>query len=144
MKIAVSVKTTDQLIQLPEYKTAGAAGFDLAVDKEYVIEPGQWVQVSTGLIIQTPPNHMLMLVPRSSLYKKHGLVLTNSVGIIDEDYAGEGDIVQLSLMNAARGYHAVLKPGERVAQGIFVPVTRADFTRNFVPKETRGGWGSTG
>jgi dUTP pyrophosphatase len=86
-----------------------------------------------------------MLVARSSLYKRFGLILTNSVGIIDEDYAGEGDVIQLSL-KSDRDHCVIVPQGTRIAQGVFVPITRAQFTESEVQqsKAQRGGWGSTG
>lgn len=85
-----------------------------------------------------------MVAARSSLYKKKGLVLTNSVGIVDEDYAGPDDLILLSLRNDSELTCHVSK-GERLAQGIFVPITRAKFEETTRPLiNSRGGWGSTG
>jgi dUTP pyrophosphatase len=145
MKVAVQITTTNSSIPIPKYQTEGAAGFDLATAEEEFINPHSHKVVSTGLIVQTPPGHMLMLVARSSLYKRFGLILTNSVGIIDEDYAGEGDVIQLSL-KSDRDHCVIVPQGTRIAQGVFVPITRAQFTESEVQqsKAQRGGWGSTG
>jgi len=87
---------------------------------------------------------MLMLAARSSLYKKKGLVLTNSVGIVDEDYSGPDDLILLSLKNDSTLACHIYK-GERLAQGILVPITRAEFEESSRPLGTsRGGWGITG
>lgn len=144
MKIGVKVKRQHPSIAIPEYQTTGAAGFDLAAAQDYHILPRSFQLVSTGLVIVTPPGHMLMLTARSSLYKKKGLILTNSVGIVDEDYAGPDDLILLSLRNDSNDTCHIGK-GERLAQGIFVPITRACFeetSRSAI--QSRGGWGSTG
>lgn len=142
MTEVVIAKTTPD-IPTPEYQTEGAAGFDLAAYGDYCIEPGDYAMVSTGLVITTPPGHMLMLAPRSSLYKRKGLVMTNSVGIVDEDYSGPDDVILLSLKNVSN-VPVYIDEGERVAQGIFVPVSKVQFVEKELSGASRGGWGSTG
>lgn len=139
----VQFKKTNPQIGDPTYQTSKSAGFDLAADKAYTIPPGTTVLVSTGLVIATPPDHMLMLAARSSLFKKKQLILSNSVGIIDEDYSGERDVILLSLFNMGQ-FGTNVSAGERVAQGIFVPITRAEFVETDSMGVSRGGFGSTG
>lgn len=127
----------------PKYQTKGAAGFDLAAADEHVFNPGDFKIIDTGLIIATPADHFLMLSPRSSLFKKKGLLLVNSPGIVDEDYCGPDDEIRLALYNPTRGI-GVIQAGERVAQGVFVPYFRADFIETDPPEgNSRGGFGST-
>lgn len=130
----------------PEYKTDLAAGFDLALAEDAILWPGEAQFVPTGLIVQAPLSHMLLIVPRSSTWHKYGVNLGNTVGIVDEDYCGPEDELMLYLHRPGRlGEPRTIPAGTRVAQGIFVPVTRGTFRQSDTPiARTRGGWGSTG
>lgn len=140
--VKINVVHSDAL--LPEHKTDLCAGFDLAPIDPVKLYPGESGLFRTGLIIQPPIGHMLLLAPRSSTWKRYGLKLANTVGILDEDYCGPEDEVKLYLHNASKGF-VVVEPGTRLAQGIFVPITRAAFEVVDGPiAKTRGGWGSTG
>jgi len=132
-------------LPLPSYATAGAAGFDLlaAVTEPLVIAPGARALVPTGLCVALPEGHELQLRPRSGLALKHGVVLPNSPGTIDEDYRGE---VQVIVMNAGDAPFTVER-GTRIAQGVLAPVTRATWREaEDLPDTVRGagGFGSTG
>lgn len=128
----------------PTYGTPLSAGFDLAICEAVELFGGMSQVYSTGLIIQAPEDHMLLIAPRSSTFKKWGVTLGNTVGIVDEDYCGPEDIMRLYLHNPGRAM-VVIPAGTRLAQGIFVPVTRASFMLTDLSlAETRGGWGSTG
>jgi dUTP pyrophosphatase len=129
---------------LPEYGTPLSAGFDLASIDDIFLEPDQADVFETGLIIQPPKDHMLLLAPRSSTFRKWGVALANTVGVLDEDFCGPEDRVRLYVHNVSPLATQIPK-GTRIAQGIFVPVTRADFVIQDGPlAKTRGGWGSTG
>lgn len=130
-------------IALPAYQTPGAAGFDLASAEDVVIPPGQAFLVPTGLVITTPPGHVLILTARSSLFKKKGLMLANGVGTIDSDYCGPNDQIFLSCYNPGQSPVSITK-GERLAQGIFLPFVRAEFQEGAADAPDRGGFGSTG
>lgn len=133
-------------IPLPAYATEGAAAMDLraAPDAALTIEPGASVLIPTGLAIHiSDPGWCALILPRSGLGHKHGLVLGNLTGLIDADYQGP---LMISCWN--RGAAAfTIAPGDRIAQLMFVPVARARFRRveAFAPS-TRGagGFGSTG
>jgi dUTP pyrophosphatase len=128
---------------LPEYKTKGAVAFDLAVVESKTVNPGETVFFNTGLVVCTPKNHALILAPRSSNSKK-GIVLANSIGIIDEDYCGPEDQLKLALHNILQKPYTVEK-GERIAQGIFIPISRAAFNEvKELTNNNRGGFGTTG
>jgi len=89
MQIIINKK--DSQAEIPEYQTSGSAGFDLS-SLEEIIVPGQEMKlIPTGLIIHVPENHVLLLMARSSLFKKKGLILSNGVGVIDSDYCGPND-----------------------------------------------------
>ncbi|WP_336170734.1 dUTP diphosphatase [Acinetobacter sp. 161(2023)] len=131
---------------LPSYATAGSAGLDLraCVDEAIVIEPGQTVLVKTGMAIYIHDvNFAGLILPRSGLGHKHGIVLGNLVGLIDSDYQGE---LMVSVWN--RGQTAFrLEPGERLAQYVLVPVVQAEFEQVEEFEETLrgvGGFGHTG
>lgn len=111
---------------LPEYATDGSAGLDLraCIDQQMTLEPGQTELIPTGLAIHiADPSLAAVILPRSGLGHKHGIVLGNLVGLIDSDYQG-----QLFVSTWNRGSEPfTLKPGERLAQLVFVPVLQAKF-----------------
>jgi len=131
---------------LPDYATDGSAGMDLraCLDGDLVLEPGATELIPTGLAIHVAdPSLAAVLLPRSGLGHKHGIVLGNLVGLIDSDYQG-----QLFVSCWNRGDRAfTVQPGERIAQMVFVPVVRAAFevVEEFVDSERgAGGFGHTG
>ncbi len=113
-------------IPLPEYATDGSAGLDLraCLDNDLTLEPGQTELIPTGLAIHiADPALAAVILPRSGLGHKHGIVLGNLVGLIDSDYQG-----QLFVSTWNRGSQSfVIKPAERLAQLVFVPVVQAAF-----------------
>lgn len=130
---------------LPAYATAGAAGMDLlaAVTEPVAIAPGARVLIPTGLAIALPPGYELQVRPRSGLALRHGIVLPNSPGTIDEDYRGE---LQVIVMNAGADPFTVER-GMRIAQAVLSPVVRAVWQPVEALEETKrghGGFGSTG
>lgn len=129
---------------IPEYKTPGSAGFDFALIEDVEIPPAGIARARTGLVIKTPPHHALLIFSRSSNPLKKGIDLANSVGVVDSDYAGPEDEISLLLQNLT-GETVQLQKGDRVAQGVFVPVTQGTFREvEEMPHENRGGLGSTG
>lgn len=131
---------------LPTYATAGSAGLDLraCLDEAIQIEPGQTILVKTGMAIYIEDvNYAGLILPRSGLGHKHGIVLGNLVGLIDSDYQGE---LMVSVWN--RGQQPFcLEPGERLAQYVLVPVIQAEFEQvdEFIATERgAGGFGHTG
>jgi dUTP pyrophosphatase len=133
-------------IPLPAYATDGAAAMDLraAPESALTIEPGASELIPTGLAIHiNDPRWCALILPRSGLGHKHGLVLGNLTGLIDADYQGP---LMISCWN--RGNTAfTIAPGDRIAQLMFVPVARARFRKveDFAPSARgAGGFGSTG
>ncbi len=144
----IDVKVLDARMadQLPAYATPGSAGLDLraCIDAALVIEPGQTVLIPTGLAIHIgDPGRAAMILPRSGLGHKHGIVLGNLVGLIDSDYQGP---LMVSCWN--RGHAAfTVQPLDRVAQLVIVPVVQAGFrvvTEFGASDRGAGGFGSTG
>jgi dUTP pyrophosphatase len=136
----------DAALPLPEYQTAGAAGADLRADlggAEWVLQPGDIRLVPTGLRVQIPEGYEMQIRPRSSLALKHGVTLPNTPGTIDSDYRGPLGVI---LINLGREPYA-LRHGERIAQAVIAPVTRAKFVVAETLDQTargEGGFGSTG
>jgi dUTP pyrophosphatase len=146
MKLDIKILDARMRDYLPAYATTGSAGLDLraCLDEAITLEPGQTTLVPTGLAIHIEdPGFAAMILPRSGLGHKHGVVLGNLVGLIDSDYQG-----QLMISTWNRGATAfTLNPFERLAQMVIVPVVQATF--NIVddfPTSDRGaaGFGSTG
>lgn len=148
MNIEVEMKVLDERMAdfIPTYATAGSAGLDLraCLDEEVVLQPGETFLVPTGLAIYLAnPAYAAVLLPRSGLGHKHGIVLGNLVGLIDSDYQGE---LKVSLWNRSSEPFTV-KPFERIAQMVIVPIVQARFKRvEEVVGSSRGegGFGSTG
>jgi dUTP pyrophosphatase len=144
----LDIKVIDPRIkdQLPEYSTSGSAGLDLraCIDAQMNIEPGQTVLVPTGFAINIEdPKYAAVILPRSGLGHKHGIVLGNLVGLIDSDYQGQ---IMVSVWN--RGSKSFnIEPMDRIAQLVVIPVVQVQFNLVEDFNETirgSGGFGSTG
>lgn len=144
----IDVKILDDRLreQMPAYATAGSAGLDLraCIEAPLTLEPGTTHLIPTGLAIHIAnPHFAAMILPRSGMGHKHGIVLGNLVGLIDSDYQG-----QLMVSTWNRGHTAfVLNPMERLAQLVIVPVLQVGFhvVESFDSSERGdGGFGSTG
>ncbi len=146
----ISLKVLDSRIgtdyPLPHYATAGSAGLDLRamLDAPLTIEPGQTELIQTGIAIHiADPSLAAVILPRSGLGHKHGLVLGNLVGLIDSDYQGP---LMVSAWNRGND-RFVMEPGERLAQLVVVPVVQAEFevVDEFVATDRgAGGFGHSG
>ena len=146
MKLEVKVLNEKIRDQLPHYATPGSAGLDLraCLDAPLTLEPGAAELLPTGLAIHLEdPGLAAMVLPRSGLGVRHGIVLGNLVGLIDSDYQGP---LMVSCWNrSARPF--TVEPGERIAQMVIVPVVRADFelVEEFTASDRGGGgFGSSG
>ena len=146
MKLEVKVLNEKIRDQLPHYATPGSAGLDLraCIDAAITVNPGETHLIPTGMAIHLgDPGYAALILPRSGLGHKHGIVLGNLVGLIDSDYQGE---LMVSCWN--RGQTAFeLKPMERLAQLVVVPVIQVDMqvVEEFEQSHRgEGGFGSTG
>ena len=132
--------------QLPAYATLGSAGLDLraCLDAPVVLAPGETLLIPTGLAIHIgDPGLAAMILPRSGLGHKHGIVLGNLVGLIDSDYQGQ---LMVSCWNRGTSLYTI-QPGERIAQLVIVPVVqvRLEVVKEFTASERGdGGFGSSG
>jgi dUTP pyrophosphatase len=148
MSLKVELKILDERLRnhLPSYATPGSAGLDLRACLEHTqtLNPGETTLIPTGMAIYLrDPNYAAMILPRSGLGHKHGIVLGNLVGLIDSDYQGQ---LLVSCWNRGREPF-MLNPMERIAQLIIVPVIQAEFSvvDEFAASERgEGGFGSTG
>ena len=142
----VKIKKTDERAIIPQYVTPGSACFDLhaIIDLEEVIHPGGGREIfSTGLAFEIPSGHVMLMFSRSGMGKKHGVALSNCVGVIDSDYRDE---VKVPLINHGfTPYH--VSHGDRIAQAMVIPGDRVEFEEVEELSETeRGlnGFGSSG
>ena len=139
----VKIKRVDPGLDLPTYATPGSVGFDLICREDTIIAPRELGRIPGNVIVQTPPGYMLLVTMRSSTARRKGLLMPNGVGVIDQDYCGEGDELIISVYNF-RDDTAVVARGERIAQGIFMPVIQATWIEVTEVGHGRGGFGSTG
>ena len=147
MKIDVKILDPRIAEQFPTYATAGSAGLDLraCLDAPLTLAPNAWQLVPTGMAIHlADPGYAALILPRSGLGHKHGIVLGNLVGLIDSDYQGQ---LMVSAWNSSDVAYT-LAPMERLAQLVIVPVVQAQFNivDEFPAASERGegGYGSTG
>jgi dUTP pyrophosphatase len=146
MRLDVRVLDRRLRDQMPAYATAGAAGLDLraALDAPLTLAPGEAQLIPTGLAIHVAdPRYAALIVPRSGLGHKHGIVLGNLVGLIDSDYQGQ---LMVSAWNRGQASY-VIQPLERIAQLVVVPVMQVELNvvEDFAASARgAGGFGSTG
>jgi dUTP pyrophosphatase len=147
MKIDLKIMDPRMADQLPAYATPGSAGLDLraCIDAPLTLAPNAWQLVPTGLAVHlNDPGYAAVLLPRSGLGHKHGIVLGNLVGLIDSDYQGQ---LMVSCWNRS-DVAFTIEPMERIAQMVIVPVVQAQFNvvTEFAAFSERGegGYGSTG
>lgn len=145
---SVDLKIADQRIKnnFPSYATPGSAGIDLhaCIDSNYLLYPDEVLLVDTGIALHiADPNYAAILLPRSGLGHKHGIVLGNLVGLIDSDYQGT---IKVSLWNRGKNEY-LINPMDRIAQLVILPVQQVHFNvvSSFEESERgEGGFGSTG
>ena len=139
----VKIKRLDKNLPLPRYETEGSGGFDLLCRESVTIESQSVGLIPANVIVETPPGYMLMVTLRSSTPRKQGLLIPHGVGVIDQDYCGEGDEIKIQVYNFTPD-SVIIERGDRIAQGIFVRVNRGEWLEvDQMDSETRGGFGST-
>jgi dUTP pyrophosphatase len=156
MSINVKVLKMYEDVIVPEQATSGSAGFDIRVrlpkdtDEEsttfgeqlsaIVLKPGETIKLSTGLKFELPENHVLLIFPRGSMGIKKGLMLQNTIGVLDEDYRGECFIFVKNISNDK----IIIEHNERLCQGIVLPYPKVNFVQVNELSETDRGEGKEG
>lgn len=139
----IKIKRFDKDLALPKRATEGAAAFDLMARATVTIPPRQVGYVPLNVAVLTPPGHFLLIAARGSTHK-NGLMLANGIGVGDPDFSGDGDEYSAAMLNITEAPVTVAR-GDRIAQGMFVPVAQFEWEEvEAMPNKTRGGFGSTG
>jgi dUTP pyrophosphatase len=139
----VPVRRIDRGLELPAYKTPGAAAMDCTVREDLDILPGTVGMASLNVAIKPPVGHFILLAVRSSLHKR-GLMAANGIGIGDEDYSGDNDEYKAPLFNFSKETVSI-KRGERIVQIMVLPFDRVEWEeKDTLGNPDRGGFGTTG
>ncbi len=140
----VKIKRIDKNLPLPKYHTKGSVGCDLLARLTTEIPPKSLAKIPANVIIQTPPGYMFLIASRGSTAFKKGLMMANGVGVGDQDFWGPDDEYQIPVYNFTDST-VVVERGERIAQGIFLPIEVAQWQEvEEVTAPNRGMFGSTG
>lgn len=140
----IDIQRVDPTLPLPTYATAGAVAFDVITRETTVVEPGAIALIPGNVIVKIPEGTMLLLAPRSSMPRKKGLMSPHGMGIIDQDFHGPKDELLVQVYNITKE-PVTVERGERIAQGIFVRIEKAEWREvESHGAETRGGFGTTG
>jgi dUTP pyrophosphatase len=140
----IQIQRVDKTLPLPAYGTSGAAAFDIVTRVTTVVEPGAIALIPGNAIVKIPEGTMLLVAPRSSMPRKKGLVFPHAIGIIDQDYHGPDDELLIQVQNITKE-PVTVERGERIAQGVFVNIQKAEWEEvESHGAETRGGFGTTG
>ncbi len=140
----ISVRRIDASLPLPRHESVGSVGFDLVTRETTVVLPGKIGLVPGNVVVKVPEGYALLIVPRSSLPRKKALVCPHSIGVIDCDYHGPRDEILVQVQNIG-DTPVTVERGERIAQGIFVKIEKAEWEEvDGHGAATRGGFGSTG
>jgi dUTP pyrophosphatase len=143
MSKSIRIKRFDKSLPLPEYKTKGAAGFDLFERETVTIKPGEITYIPLNIAVETPKDHMLLIAARGSTHKLSFMPI-HGIGIGDSDFRGDEDEYKFPAFNFTKK-SVTIEKGTRLAQGIFVKFTRAKWQEvKKMGNKTRGGFGSTG
>lgn len=138
----IKITRIDKSLPLPAYQTEGSVAFDMYSRQDAEIEPGQTRLLPSNLIVEVPAGYALLVAARSSLVKR-GLMKANGVGVIDQDYHGPQDEIGILLYNFTTKPVTVVR-GQRIAQGLVVPVERIEWDEvENMTGANRGGFGST-
>jgi dUTP pyrophosphatase len=142
--VHVSIKRIDRSLPLPCYQSQGAAGFDFYCRIGTTVPPGEAARIPANVVIALPDGYALLVTLRSSTPFRHRLISPNGIGVIDRDFHGPGDEIQIEVYNPTSTAIAVER-GARIAQGLLVPVATAMWDEvEEHDAESRGGFGSTG
>lgn len=137
----VRIKTSDWKPLF--YETSWACGFDFKCVWDYTFEPWEFKLIETGTVVEVPEGYVLQICPRSSTFKKHGLIQVNSIGIIDSDYSWDNDTIKFAYMNISKETQKI-ENGTRIGQWVLLPILKAEFeVVETMGNTDRGGFGTT-
>lgn len=140
----ISIHRIDKTLSLPEYQTKNSCAFDFISRETTIIGPHALGFVPGNVIIKVPENYSLLILPRSSLFRKKSLLIPNAPGLIDCDYCGPNDEIKIQVLNFGNK-SVTVERGERIAQGLFVRSEQGIWNEIKSPEgDSRGGFGSTG
>lgn len=141
----IHIKRIDKTLPIPAYQTSGSVAFDVYARLDMTVPPMKPTIIPANIIVEVPEGFFLMLASRSSTPIKKGLMLANSIGVIDQDYCGDTDEIGVQVLNFTDTPVTVAK-GERIAQAILVKIAIAESFEEVdtMAKTSRGGFGSTG
>lgn len=145
--VKVKIKKLHPDAVIPQYASEGASGFDLVAVEDVEVWPGETVKVRTGLAFEIPEGYELQIRPRSGISTKTKIRIPNSPGTVDADYRGEVLVLIENTTDETTNALFQIRKGDRIAQGVIVPVVRAEFEEVEELSETKrgsGGFGSTG
>ncbi len=139
----VRIKRIDKSLPLPVYETEGSVGFDLLTRENTLIRSKETGLIPCNIIIEVPNGYVLVITSRSSTPRKKGLLIPHGVGFIDQDYCGPDDEILAQFYNFSN-QDTLVKRGEKIAQGILLPVDIVEWQEvSEIRKQSRGGIGST-
>ncbi len=139
----VRIKRIDKSLPLPVYETEGSVGFDLLTRENTLIRSKETGLIPCNIIIEVPNGYVLVITSRSSTPRKKGLLIPHGVGFIDQDYCGSDDEILAQFYNFSN-QDTLIKRGEKIAQGILLPVDIIEWQEvSEIRKQSRGGIGST-
>jgi dUTP pyrophosphatase len=139
-----AIRRLDPTLPLPSYQTTGAVAFDFTARLTTVVEPGAIALIPGNVVVKVPDGYALLVVPRSSMPRKKGLSMPHSMGVIDGDFHGPDDEILIQVRNDT-AQSVTVERGERIAQGLFVRIDRAEWQEvDDHGAPTRGGFGTTG
>ena len=140
----IRIKRVDRSLPLPKFETPGACALDLYARINVIIQPNSIGHIPANVVFETPEGYMCLMTLRSSTPKKKGLHIPHGIGILDQDYCGDGDEAIMQVYNPSN-QEININRGERIGQACFVRIDKPEiFEVEYMDNEDRGGFGSTG
>jgi len=140
----IKIKRIDKELPLPVYETEGSVGLDLLAREDTLIKSKEIGLIPCNIIVEVPEGYVFIIASRSSTPRKKGLLMPHGIGILDQDYCGPDDEALAQFYNFS-DEDVTIKRGEKVAQGLFLPLSKISWEEvDEIKKESRGGLGITG
>ncbi|MFH1643265.1 MAG: dUTP diphosphatase [Patescibacteria group bacterium] len=140
----IKIKRIDKSLPLPVYETQGSVGLDLLAREDTLIKSKKIGLIPCNIIVEVPEGYVFLITSRSSTPRKKGLLMPHGIGVLDQDYCGPEDEALAQFYNFS-DQDVVIKRGEKVAQGLLMPISKIFWEEvEEINKESRGGLGSTG